>query len=279
MIDRDDDVLDYVSDGPLRMVPGGTEIHGENNGTLRVPVASLVAPFVVEGLMNTVHQEIENKIMDRLMPSEVHRYFFHSLEDCLQLSFLENDDAHEEDEEESKELKPIPGDSWMRLNIPKVSEEYLAQSIKVVPLGLLQPVENPELVNDVYRESDEEREEMKKTNTDDGFYNVGMNTWKNHAVTFITDFTGLEDPTPVLLITQNERPNSTEQKLRLMQQQQSIRDKQHKEEERIKQENLEKERHIARSKGEMTYDYDGKYIEVKSESKNRPGPQLHLGTQ
>lgn len=71
-------------------------------------------------------------------------------------------------------------------------------------------------------------------------------------------------PVPVQLKQLVERPSTGEQKMRALKEQQLIKDRMKQREERAKQENIEKEKKMQRSnKGAMTYDYDGKTLEVK----------------
>ncbi len=234
------------------------------------PVSSLVGPFIIEHLLQAVDDALMDRLVKQKVPVVVHDSLLTTLEMGLFISNLQNVDFPEDDDESAPELEAIRGDTWMRLRMKLVPQQ---------PSPLLspqtnneQPDEPLELPDDVHRSLPQE-----SPPTADEFFNASLNTWKQHAAIFLTDFSDQADPTPVALKVNTERPPTAEQKLRTMQEMQNIRDRQIREEERRRQEIIDREKLIAKSRWDsLAYDYDGKYIEVKTKDKSKPGVTLSL---
>lgn len=91
-----------------------------------------------------------------------------------------------------------------------------------------------------------------------------MQAWKESALAFLQHMSEEEMPVPVQLKQIIERPTTGEQKLRALKEQQLIKDRIKQREEKAKLERLEKEKKLIRSnKGTVTYDFDGKPVEIK----------------
>ena len=158
----------------------------------------------------------------------------------------------------------------MRLRMKLVPQP--PQPLPPAPTQLAEP-EAPAEVSPAEQES----LPQEPPRTADEFFNASLNTWKQHAAVFITDFSDQAEPTPVPLKPTSERPPTAEQKLRTMQEMQNIRDRQIREEERRRQEIIDREKLIAKSRWDsLAYDYDGKYLEVKPKDKLKPGVSLTL---
>lgn len=92
----------------------------------------------------------------------------------------------------------------------------------------------------------------------------GIGYWKESALNFLKVIREEDMPVPVQLKQIVERPSTGEQKLRAIKEQQIMKDKLKLIELKMKQESMEKERKIIKTnKGALTYDFEGKTMEVK----------------
>jgi hypothetical protein len=91
-----------------------------------------------------------------------------------------------------------------------------------------------------------------------------VRAWKENAMAFLKEMNEDEMPVPVQLKQIVERPSSGEMKMRAIKEQDLIKEKNRQRENKAKQESIEKEKKLLKAnKGNITYDYDGKTLEVK----------------
>jgi hypothetical protein len=92
----------------------------------------------------------------------------------------------------------------------------------------------------------------------------GIGYWKESAMNFLKVIREEDMPVPVQLKQIIERPSTGEQKMRAIKEQQIMKDRLKLIELKMKQETMEKERKIIKTnKGALTYDFEGKTMEVK----------------
>ena len=247
----------------------GQDVGAPEEG-VQPPVSSLVAPFIIELLIEAVEEALMDRMVKEKVPLAVHDSMMTTLEMGLYISNLQNVDFPEDDDEEAPEFKAIQGDTWMRLRmklLPQLSSLQKAAYARTeqpgTPSGLL--------------EAPQTAPAQGQPSAAEEFFNASLNTWRQHAAVFLTDFSDQAEPTAVPLKQNTERPPTAEQKLRTMQEQQNIRNRQIREEEQRRQEIIDKEKQIAKSRWDsLAYDYDGKYLEVKPKDRSKPGVSLTL---
>jgi hypothetical protein len=216
----------------------------------------------VEELISQTFSEIDTRGLNARIPEFTTQHLLNMVELNIQASSPLNPEPHEDDEEFCVEPEEHYLDSWARCRMP----------VMVLP-------PNP-AIQESYEFGGLTRRKSSKRqspNTTKGskFQETGtsmnINTWKENAKAFLTSCREEDMPTNVPLKQIVDRPTTGEQKMRILMEQNLLKETKLKQEQKLKLETMEQQRKATKmANSTLTYDYEGKIIEVKpSPASNR----------
>ena len=214
------------------------------------------AIFIIDLLIKAVISEVDTKGLNDSIPKFTCQNFLNLLELSLQASFFNDPEKPEKDEEQQQEPKPMILDSWARCRATVAYSDPLT-----LPISRLN---TPSLATKQQSKRSIPLSKFRDSNMDDSDAFKSMRAWKNSAKAFLTSCRDEELPAHVPLKQILDRPSTGERKMRTLMEQQLIKEKQKRIDELQKQETMENQRRVNKSKNiSLTYDFEGRPIEVK----------------